>query len=152
MNDFFTIVTDDAFDDYEDEPMLGSGVNIKTGAYGLFLVALDNSKGKDTDILIDAMDAVDGIQDCTMFHAMDPYFPPDDLNPKNIIKLADLIIKLNDITEGEYADKVDGEHVTKFVEMADKALGMKEGYLERLKEQDEMVSRLMESLGETNDE
>lgn len=150
IDDFITIVTDEDFEGLDEYtgPSTMSGVNIKTGSYGLFLVALDECT-VDTEraTINEAMEALDEIQDCTMSNAMDPYFPPDDLNYKTTLALANTIIQLNDITEGEHASKISDESVGKFTEIAYEKMGVRNDYLE-----DKYIENILERLEEYTDD
>jgi hypothetical protein len=87
----------------EDLPELtsASGCNIKTGCYGLFLIAMDQcSNPEDKTLLESAISKLESIHDDTMMVAMLPCYPPADLSYQGLLKMARVIIKIEEVTQG----------------------------------------------------
>lgn len=80
-------------DDYIPSGMV-SGRNIKTGCYGLFLIALGREPlipAEDAQLLAYCSMNIEDIDNDTMFYSMAIHYPPDDIEYDGIIKLAEAV-------------------------------------------------------------
>jgi hypothetical protein len=74
------------------------GRNIKTGCYGLFLVALDQCDDPtEKGTLEEAIDALDNLRGCLVGCALTIYYPKLDIDYAGILSLAETIIYLSDV-------------------------------------------------------
>jgi hypothetical protein len=91
-----------------------SGRNIKTGCYGLFLVALDNAVVDIVDemILRYCILNIEDIQDDTMFYSMAIHYPPDNIEYDGIIKLAECVKFIHQTAGTTNAEDVASENIT----------------------------------------
>jgi len=84
-----------------------SGCNIKTSCFALFLSGLDCSPSKEDKLILDtAILALDNIQDDVMFYAMGLHYPVDDISPSGLVKLAKVIVIIDNATIGKNAEDI----------------------------------------------
>lgn len=123
------------------------GPNIKTGCYGLFLCEIDKSTCySDTTKLNSAIEALDNIQDCVACSALSLYYPPDTLDTPSILKLADLVLLLEEQAGGMYDEKVTDDVRDEFAEVANNTLGMKAAALEGERIIDEQLAAIKQHI------
>lgn len=102
LDEFFDEKTGSAFD----LSML-PGHNIKTGCYGLFLVALDQCDDPgDKAILEQATTALDSIEECLVSCSMTLYYREVKIDYAGILKLADVMIFLSDELPGKHVGQL----------------------------------------------
>ena len=86
------------------------GRNIKTGCYGLFLVALDQCDDPtEKGTLEEAIDALDNIRGCLVGCALGIYYPKVDLDYSGILSLAEVVVYLSDVTPMKHVEDVSAE-------------------------------------------
>ena len=101
------------------------GRNIKTGAYGLFLVALDQCEDPlEKATLEEAIDALDRVVGCVASCALSLYYPKIDLSYEGIIALADVFIFLGDVVPGKHANEIPEEEIGKIDEQVTEMLNI----------------------------
>ena len=111
-------------------PNLTSGRNIKTGCYGLFLVALDQCDNPlDKTILDLAKDWIEDIHGCVVFNAMALHYPPDDLSYKTIVKLARCILMLHDEASGVHAGEIPYQTILRIENAIVDTLGLRDAIM-----------------------
>ena len=83
------------------------GRNIKTGCYGLFLIALDKcTDPTEIATLEEALDALDNVRGCFVSCALTIYYPKAEIDTGGILKLAEVMIHLSDIAPMIHATDV----------------------------------------------
>lgn len=88
------------------------GRNIKTGCYGLFLVALDQCEDTtEKATLEEALTALDDVHGCVVYSALGPYYHMVEIDYAGILKLADAILFLSDETGGKHASEFAPESI-----------------------------------------
>ena len=93
---------------------LTPGCNIKTGCYGLFLVALDNLENpEDKPTFEEAIDALEAVCDCLVGNAISAYYKNLEIDYMGILRLADAIIFLNDTFPGKHATDFTEDEIVK---------------------------------------
>lgn len=109
----FLIATEDELDDMfsnGDNPFDDKGIpgrNIKTGCYGLFLVALDQCDDSAEKITLEeATDSLDNIRGCVMSGAFAIYYPKLDIDYRGILRLAEAVIYLSDLVPSLHAEEL----------------------------------------------
>jgi len=96
---------DDIFMEYKPDYLV-AGRNIKTGAYGLFIIAMDTASRHHKKTIKTAIDTLEDMPDCTVYHALSPYYPPVDLTNAGIVKLAKSFNLVHSLTDGKTSDNI----------------------------------------------
>jgi hypothetical protein len=102
-------ITEEQLDEYfkdelPDNHDLMPGCNIKTSLYGLFLIFEDLRL--QPPLIHEAIAALDTIPDCTIFTTLAMHYPPEDLSPKGIVRLAKAVVVIGRVTRGKKAERV----------------------------------------------
>ena len=111
------VISEGSLDDFFGIPRMPShifipGCNIKTGCYGLFLVALDQCEDTtERASLEEAQGVLDSIKNCVLSSALLEFYPLSDMSYEGIVKLADAIILIADHASDTCCSKVSGEAI-----------------------------------------
>ena len=117
------------------------GRNIKTGCYGLFLVALDQCEDPtEKATLEEAIDALDEVVGCLVSSALTMYYPKVPLDYKGILSLAEVFVFLADYVPGKHALDLTEEQMVRVDETVSELLGVST---------EDAVKSFFESLGFT---
>ena len=93
------------------------GTNIKTGCYGLFLVALDQcTDPTEKATLEEALDALEVVYSSVASGALSMFWGVLDIDYKGILLLADVFIYLADIVPNVEADNVDVDIINRVID------------------------------------
>jgi len=102
LDDLFDRLPSEAFDIH-----MIPGDNIKTGCYGLFLVALDQCKDPvEKASLEEATTAIDKIEECIVSGALTLYYHKVNIDYAGILSLADVMIFLADELPGKHVEEL----------------------------------------------
>lgn len=144
MNDMGMImITEDELDEmFRDKELpsdLVSGRNIKTGCYGLFLVALDSkSLNIDDEILLrGCINIIEEIDNDTMFYSMAIHYPPDNIEYDDIINIAKSVMFVYDTGGTTTAQDMPEDKIELINETLMGILGMNSRIIEITEELDE---------------
>lgn len=155
MDDYFTggflIASEDDldafFNGHPDEQLnlpLIPGRNIKTGCYGLFLVALDQCEDTtEKATLEEALTALESVYGCMVASALGPYYHMVDIDYSGTLKLADVILFLSDEAGGRHSSDLAPESITSIDSQLTQLLGIS---------QEDAMQALFDALGFTPEE
>ena len=133
MEAFFSNMPENAFDVH-----MIPGVNIMTGCYGLFLIALDQCDDPTEKATLEEALAIENLEDCVVSCALTLYYSKVDIDYAGILKLADVMIFLADELPGKHASELAESTMVNIDEQISEMLGIT---------QEDAAASMFEALG-----